>query len=286
MTLQAKGDSVLSLFLTVVSNLMAILTIPVMLGIYMSSEGNVLDPVLLALRLVYTVLVPVVAGIVARHIIPGSVSFSKNYKVEFGLWSTFNLAVLVWMALSNARETLFQQQISQIIYVIAISIVMHALYLLLNTLVVSKYVLNVPLKQAISVVIMSSQKSSPVGLAVISNLSAAPSDKGMFAIPCIIGQLTQIFIGTYYAPKVKKWVEDEEARAAVSKASVETNSLPPPPLKGGREEGQSQCTAVLGDETKQGGGRDVDGDVELAGQGTTEKYLAVLVHEPSCAAVS
>ena len=112
------------------------------------------------------------------------------------------------MALSNARNILFQQTIQQILVVIAISIVMHTLYLCVHAIMVSKYILNVPLKQAISVVIMSSQKSSPVGLAVISNLAATSSHKGLFAIPCIIGQLIQIFIGTFIAPRLASLVDE------------------------------------------------------------------------------
>ena len=212
LTLQSKGDNVLALLLTVVSNLLGIVTIPIMLGGFFTNGGSiVIDQVTLAYKLSITVLVPISAGILSRFFIPGSANFTKTYKTELSLFSTTNLAVLVWMSLSNARDSLFKQEIQQILVVIAISIAMHTFYLFFNGFMVSKYALNVPLKQAIAVVIMASQKSSPVGLAVISNLTSSPGDKGLYAVPCIVGQLIQIFMDSAVAARLKKLVDESEA---------------------------------------------------------------------------
>ena len=66
------------------------------------------------------------------------------------------------------------------------------------------YVFSWPNPISIAVLIMSSQKSSPVALAVISYITQDPSKKGLMAIPCVIGQLTQIFIGSYLAKVLAK----------------------------------------------------------------------------------
>ena len=58
---------------------------------------------------------------------------------------------------------------------------------------------------------MASQKSSPVALAVISNLTSAPDDKGLYAVPCIVGQLIQIFMDSAVAARLKKLVDESEA---------------------------------------------------------------------------
>ena len=212
LTLQSKGDTVLALLLTVVSNLLGIVTIPVMLGGFFTNGGSiVIDQVTLAYKLSITVLVPISAGILSRYFISGSANFTKTYKIELGLFSTCNLAILVWMSLSNARDSLFKQEYQQILLVIAISIAMHTFYLFFNGFMVSKYSLNVPLKQAIAVVIMASQKSSPVALAVISNLTSAPGDKGLYAVPCIVGQLIQIYMDSAVAARLKKFLDETEA---------------------------------------------------------------------------
>jgi predicted Na+-dependent transporter len=101
-------------------------------------------------------------------------------------------------------------------FVMAVAVCMHFLFLCFNTIVVSKHVMNFSPKQAISVVIMASQKSSPVALAVITSLATTnPQQKGLFALPCIIGQLSQIFIGSFIAGRLAKWVGDDNDGEAV-----------------------------------------------------------------------
>lgn len=230
LTQLSKGDQVLSLFLTVVSNLLGIVTVPFLLGIYLRNSALVkIDPVKLAFKLTITVLIPTLFGMFIRKVIPSVPTFTKNYKTELSLLSTFNLVMIVWMALSTARNILFVQNPGEIFFVIAVAIIMHVFYLSVNALVVSKYVMNIPVKQAIAVIIMASQKSSPVALAVITGIPTANTQqKGLFAIPCIVGQLSQIFIGSFLAKKLAAWVtssEEENAIVAASYTGVELREL-------------------------------------------------------------
>ena len=209
LTQLSKGDQVLSLFLTVVSNLLGILTVPFLLRIYLSHNASniTVDPVRLAFKLTITVLIPSIVGMFLRRSLSFVPKFTKDYKTQLGMFSTFNLVMIVWMALSSARNSLLVQNVGEIFFVIAIAVLMHVLYLCFNYLMVSKYVLNLPIKQAVSVIIMASQKSSPVALAVISSIATTdPQQKGLFAIPCVVGQLTQIFIGSFLAKKLSAWV--------------------------------------------------------------------------------
>jgi sodium/bile acid cotransporter 7 len=194
LTQLSKGDQVLSLLLTVVSNLLGIVTVPFLLGIYLSSSSSItVDPVKLASNLAITVLCPTVFGIFLRKVIPAVPAFTKRFKTELSLLSTSNLVMIVWMALSTSRNNLLVQNVGEVLFVMAVAVLMHILYLAVNAVVVSSYCLNLPLKQAISVIIMASQKSSPVALAVITSIHTDNAQqKGLFAIPCIIGQLSQV----------------------------------------------------------------------------------------------
>lgn len=209
----SKGDQVLSLFLTVVSNLLGIVTVPFLLRIYLANNASnvTVDPVKLAFKLTITVLIPSVFGMCIRRSFSVVPAITKKYKTELSMFSTFNLVMIVWMALSSARNNLLVQKVGEIFFVIAVAVIMHCLYLAFNALMVSKWVLNLPVKQAVSVIIMASQKSSPVALAVITSIAATdPQQKGLFAIPCVVGQLTQIFIGSFLAKKLSAWVTSEE----------------------------------------------------------------------------
>lgn len=230
----SKGDQILSLFLTVSSNMLGIITVPFLLKIYLKDEKDSavqIDANTLALKLTYTVLIPTVVGIITRHFIKVIPAFTKQYRAELSMFSSSNLLMIVWMALSSSRSLLFQQSLQEIVYVFLVAIAMHLFYLSFNYLIAGPRVLNIPLKQRISVVIMASQKSSPVALAVITNMQAASSSKGLFALPCLIGQLTQIFIGSYVARQFSAMVvkEDEiqkQQRAEVVGSDENENTTP------------------------------------------------------------
>lgn len=224
LTLLAKGDQIMSLFLTVVSNLLGIVTVPFLLGIYLSGTSAInIDPVKLAMKMAITVLVPTVVGMIVRKTFAAVPAFTKTYRTELSMISTFNLVMIVWMALSSARNNLFAQNVGDVLFVLFVAVLMHVLFLIGNAVMVSRYILNFEAKQAVSVIIMASQKSSPVALAVITSLATdTPEQKGLFALPCIIGQLSQIFIGSFIASKLAKWVEQKENELVSSEDVVET----------------------------------------------------------------
>jgi len=212
LTMQSKGDQLLALLLTVLSNLLGILSVPYLLELYLSGTSANISPGDLALKLVFEVLLPSIVGIVARQRSTTVADFMVKYKVEMGLFSNFNLICIVWMALSSSRATIVRQNGPEVICVLVTVIVQHCIYLTYNYSVL-RY-LKVPLKQLIALTIMASQKSSPVALAVIININS--SNRGLLTIPCILGQLSQIFIGSIISTKFKIMVEAKESEAAES----------------------------------------------------------------------
>jgi sodium/bile acid cotransporter 7 len=72
-----------------------------------------------------------------------------------------------------------------------------------------------PLLEAIATGIMSSQKSAPVAVTVISYVTKDVAQQGLFAIPAIVGQISQIFIGSalesFMARAVVKFKEKQAA---------------------------------------------------------------------------
>jgi len=225
----SKGDQILSLFLTVASNMLGIATVPVLLKYYLS--GGVAENIAhinvqsLAFKLSVGVLIPTIVGIAIRHTVIWMPKFTKTYRAELSMLSSSNLLMIVWMALSSSRNLFFAQSVQEILAVFASAIIMHLFYLVCNYLLVGPYGLNLPLPQMISVVIMASQKSSPVGLAVITNLQADPTRKGLFALPCLVGQLSQIFIGSYVARYFSELMTAYEITHSTS-SKIASNYLP------------------------------------------------------------
>lgn len=207
LTHSSKGNVILSLLLTITTNLFGVITIPLMLNLYLNNSSITINITDLALKLCMNVLIPSIVGMFLRTKFKLISEFYLKYKTQFSLFSTSCLIIIVWMALSVSREILIHSNGIQIIFIILIATVMHLFYIFFNSIIVN-YILHLNLPESISIIIMSSQKSSPVALAVISYI-ATDDDAGLYAVPCMIGQLLQIFIGsfiaTYFATKMNEY---------------------------------------------------------------------------------
>ena len=73
--------------------------------------------------------------------------------------------------------------------------------------VVVAYGLRLHPRERVAVVIMSAQKSAPVAVTVITYITRSGTQQGLLAIPALVGQLTQIFIGSALARNLAKQVQ-------------------------------------------------------------------------------
>jgi sodium/bile acid cotransporter 7 len=120
----------------------------------------------------------------------------------------------VWQALSGAQATIVSTPFVNTLYAILLAIAQHVVYLALN-FGAAVYVFRLPLPEAIATGIMASQKSAPVAVTVITNLQVSAAQQGLLAVPCICGQIFQIFIGSLLlAPVCAAKVKRREAAAA------------------------------------------------------------------------
>jgi sodium/bile acid cotransporter 7 len=103
-------------------------------------------------------------------------------------------------------------------------------YLIINFIILRKFLRSkVQLKQAIAVIVMASQKSSPVAISVIVIITTMKQQKGLRTIPCLLGQLGQIFMGTWitrtFSAMVDKEEEEKKRIGMIPIVNEETNDL-------------------------------------------------------------
>ncbi|KAG2454112.1 hypothetical protein HYH02_001151 [Chlamydomonas schloesseri] len=225
LTAACGGNEALALLLTVATNALAVFTMPPELQLLLppAAEGaagagalnvNVWD---LLTKLAATVLVPFVLGKAAREYLPGAAAFAKAHRTRLSLFSTSCLAFVVWQTLSSARDLLLAQQPGPLAAMVVAALGMHLFYLAANFAVVW-HLLRPPLREAIAVGIMASQKSAPVAVTVISYLSSNPAQQGLMALPAVVGQMGQIFIGAALARQLSALVaRQKEAEALAAK---------------------------------------------------------------------
>ncbi|KAG2432552.1 hypothetical protein HXX76_008897 [Chlamydomonas incerta] len=225
LTAACGGNEALALLLTVATNALAVFTMPPELQLLLppAAEGaagagalnvNVYD---LLTKLAATVLVPFALGKAAREYLPGAAAFAKAHRTRLSMFSTAALAFVVWQTLSSARDLLLEQPPGALAAMVAAALGMHLFYLVANFAVVW-HVLRPPLREAIAVGIMASQKSAPVAVTVISYLSSNPAQQGLMALPAVVGQMGQIFIGAALARQLSAVVaRHKEAEALAAK---------------------------------------------------------------------
>jgi len=134
LTHAAHGNQALSLLLTVITNVLGVLTMPFLLPLLLKGkEGkeNVLsiDPGSLASKLALTVLFPTLLGMGIRASHPALRRYLTHHKTKLSLFSTFNLVMIIWQTLSAARGELLQQSAAHLILIALAAIVQHLLML-------------------------------------------------------------------------------------------------------------------------------------------------------------
>ena len=238
LTQLSKGDVLLGLSLTVLTNALGVATTPFLLIFYVSqvSNGNgdlTFDSVGLLVNLALDVLLPSIIGVLCRYLFSSTiVKFTKDYKTEISMFSTLNLTMIIWMTLSKSRPLLLKQSIGDIFIILLCVVLMHVFYLIGHYTLTRKQLLNFEISQAITMIIMCSQKSNPVALAVINGMGMSSTKSGLAIIPGLLGQLTQIFIGSVlvrYFQKLHK-SEEEKQQAATPDGQLdygpcETNEI-------------------------------------------------------------
>jgi solute carrier family 10 (sodium/bile acid cotransporter), member 7 len=144
-------------------------------------------------KLLISFLVPTLIGKALRELVPPVYGFQKKYKKVLSVTSNSMLALIIWQTLSSGRDIIVEATTGDMLLIIVSTALVHIFYLICNTLAV--VALRVPLPEAIAAVIMASQKSAPVAVTVITYMTSDTRTQGVIAVPCVIGQLIQIFIG-------------------------------------------------------------------------------------------
>ena len=84
----AKGDKLLALLLLiVVTNTIAVGTVPALLTMYLSNQGVLrMNAVDLLLKLVIEILIPILVGMVCRRMISGVAVFTSTWAIQLSLF--------------------------------------------------------------------------------------------------------------------------------------------------------------------------------------------------------
>eukprot|EP00899_Mesostigma_viride_P014659 jgi/Mesvir1/23194/Mv22658-RA.1 len=233
---QSAGANVgLAIFNTVVTNVCGVIFVPLWLKAMLSSSGSAgveglnISIADIFVKLLLSNFVPTLLGKVLRDYCKPVQKFVKANRVRLSLISNTNLAMLIWQTLSGARETLIRIEFGTMLLVIAMDLIVHFIYLIFNTAAV--FALRLPLMEAIPTIITTSQKSAPVAVTVINYITTNPTDQGLLAVPCVLGQLVQIFVGQPLANYMGGLVKEAKKQKEKDAKAADVNGKPPPVIE-------------------------------------------------------
>ena len=200
LTHQARGNVALAVLLTTLTNLVGIFTVPFLLAYLMKSIGQVeLSGSDLLVKLFFSILLPLAGGKYLRSFVE---EWATRNRPRLTFLSSLALLSIPWMKISESSESLEQVAFPSLLALVVSGLVIHAVYLVLNDGVCRLLQFSGAVRKA--VVILASQKTLPVAMAILAFLpesAVSPETKGLLAIPCITSHLGQIFMDAVIATR-------------------------------------------------------------------------------------
>ena len=198
MTGNAGGNMAHALFVTIVSNCIAIVSIPFMLSILLllQQQDKVLsiDQKAIIIKLLVLVLLPLLTGMFLKKIF---FNITANQKKIMGIINQCCVICIVFMSLSGVKEILISKS-SSFLLIVPLVIFFHLCLLGFSCLV--SRLLNIGKGKRESVIFMGSQKTLP--LAVMLQMTYFP-EYGTALLVCVVHHIIHLMIDGYLAVKFK-----------------------------------------------------------------------------------
>lgn len=209
------GNSALALAMTIISNLFGILIVPFSLSKFVAGGVGVIIPTKQLFKsLVITLLVPLIIGKVLRNSLSIVAEYVDHNRQLFSMISAILLSLVPWIQVSRSRSLLLMVKPSMFLLAIVMGILLHLILLGINALAVQllsaifgreKSVFSKK-ENARPLIIVSSQKTLPVMVAVVEQLGGALGEPGLLVLPCVAAHINQIIMDSFL---VNFWLQKD-----------------------------------------------------------------------------
>lgn len=215
LTRLAGGNSALALVMTLISNLLGILIVPFSISKLIASGVGVSVPAEQLFRsLVLTLLVPLIIGKALRECFKGVAEFSDRNRKLLSMMSALLLSLAPFIQVSRSRSLLLLVKPAVFLLAVVLGVLLHLSLFAFNALAISLLSTisggsesSFSKKQNISAVLLvASQKTLPVMVAVVEQLGGALGESGLLVLPCIAAHLNQIIFDSFL---VNVWFQKE-----------------------------------------------------------------------------
>ncbi|XP_008784001.1 probable sodium/metabolite cotransporter BASS4, chloroplastic isoform X1 [Phoenix dactylifera] len=224
LTRLAGGNAALALAMTVISNLLGIMIVPFSISRYIGAGAGVSVPTLQLFKsLITNLVVPLILGKVIRDSSERMAEYVDRNLRSFAMISAVLLSLVPWMQVSRSRSLLLTVKPAMFAIAIGMGTLLHLILLAFNTLTVSSLSLvsggskSVFAKKdnARAVIVVASQKTLPVLVAVVEQLGRAFGEPGLLVLPCVASHINQILIDSFM---VNLWLWKDRLSANTKEA--------------------------------------------------------------------
>ncbi|XP_007010323.2 PREDICTED: probable sodium/metabolite cotransporter BASS4, chloroplastic [Theobroma cacao] len=206
LTQLAGGNSALALAMTVMSNMIGILIIPFSISKFIADGVGVSVPTAQLLRsLVLTLLIPLILGKVLRESFRGLADYVDHNRKLYSRISAVFLSLVPWIQVSRSRSLLLMVKPTVFIVAIGIGALLHLILLAFNTLAIRSLSavtggsesIFAKKENAQAALLVASQKTLPVMVAVVEQLGGAFGESGLLVLPCVAAHIIQIILDSF-----------------------------------------------------------------------------------------
>lgn len=185
------GNRIRALFLTIGINMLAIVSIPLVLPYLIGYEGGVrIDPLILFGKMLFLVLLPFSVGYCMRRMV-------RLPALVASYFPSAGVVLLVFIALSTAREHIVSIEFSQVSVLFLGVIVAHLLLLCAGAWLGGRVCHSI--EDGIAFSLCCAQKTLPLAITV---LAAVGLGDGFVLISCLMYYFFQLFIDNFAAHHV------------------------------------------------------------------------------------
>ncbi|GLT88750.1 hypothetical protein SLE2022_067610 [Rubroshorea leprosula] len=224
LTQLAGGNSALALAMTVISNMLGILIIPFSVSKFIADGVGISVPTGQLFRsLVLTLLIPLILGKILRESFEDLAAFVDQNRKLFSKISALLLGLVPWIQVSRSRSLLLMVRPEVFIVAIGMGIILHLILLAFNTVAVKSLSAVSGGSQSVfskkenfdAVLLVASQKTLPVMVAVVEQLGGAFGESGLLVLPCVAAHLLQIIMDSFL---VNFWLRKDLSSNSVKAA--------------------------------------------------------------------
>nr|WP_054693744.1 bile acid:sodium symporter [Desulfosarcina cetonica] len=198
MTGQAGGNIAHALFVTILSNCAAIVSIPLTLPLLLHSlqldASLTIDQRAVFIKLLVLVLLPLGVGMGIKHRLP---SIPPQRKRQLGMINQAIVLLIVFISLGAARQVLVEQA-GIALLIVPLAIVFHAILLVMAFGICRMLAIGPGRREA--VIFMGAQKTLP--LSVMLQVTLFPG-YGSALLVCVLHHLIHLMMDGYLAVKIR-----------------------------------------------------------------------------------